>query len=127
MSYRIIFWGNQPYSEKIFKFQKVVLRIITNSRTRDSCRQLLRKLEILPLCSQYIFSLSLFVIKNKHLFYTNDQIHSVHTRVKTNLHQPIANLTKFKKGVRIKISNNLPHNIKDLANDIMLFPNVLTF
>jgi hypothetical protein len=80
------------------------------------------------LYSQYIFSLSMFVIKNKDLFSTNCQIHNVHTRFKTNLHSPIANLTKFQKGVYysgIKIFNNLPHNIKDLANEIKLFQNVL--
>jgi len=93
---------------------------------RDSCRELFKKLEILPLYSQYIFSLSIFVIKNKHLFYTNNQIHSIHTRCKTNLHPPIANLTKFRKGVYysgITIFNNLPYNIKDLANEIVLFRN----
>ena len=82
--------------------------------------------EILPLYSQYIFSLSIFVIKNRHLYNTNNQIHSVHTRFKTNLHPPIANLTKFQKGVYysgIKIFNSLPHGIKDLANEITLFRN----
>jgi hypothetical protein len=92
MSYGIIFWGNLPYSEKIFKIQKKVIRIITNSRPRDSCRELFKKMEILPLYSQYIFSLLIFVIKNEPLIFTNYQIHSVHTRSKTNL-------TKFQKGV----------------------------
>jgi len=67
------------------------------------------------------------VIKNAHLYNTNNQIHSVHTRFKTNLHPPIANLTKFQKGVYysgIKI-NNLPHDIKDLANETTLFRNAL--
>jgi len=99
MSYGTIFGGNQPHSEKIFKIQKRVIRIITNSSTRDSCRELFKKLEILPLCSQYIFSLSIFVIKNKHLFSTKHQIYSVQTRFKTNLHPPIANLTKFQRSV----------------------------
>jgi hypothetical protein len=49
MSYGIIFWGNQPHSEKISKIQKRVMRIITNSRARDSCQELFKKLEILPL------------------------------------------------------------------------------
>jgi len=95
---------------------------------RDSCRELFQRLEILPLYSQYIFSLSIFVIKNKQIYKTNNQIHSVHTRFKTNLHPPIANLTKFKKGVYysgIKIFNNLPHGIKDLANEITLLRNAL--
>ena len=68
------------------------------------------------------------MIKNKDLFSTNYQIHNVHTRFKTNLHPPIANLTKFQKGVfysGIKIINKPPHNIKDLANEIKLFLNAL--
>jgi len=50
------------------------------------------------------------MIKNKDLFSTNYQIHNVHTRFKTNLHPPTANLTKFQKGVYysgIEIFNNL--------------------
>jgi len=91
---------------------------------RDSFRKLLKKLEILPLYSQYIFSISIFSIKNEHLFYTNNQIHCIHTRFKTNLHPPTANLTKFQKGVHfsaIKIFNNLPHNIRHSANQTALF------
>ena len=116
------------HSDKIFKIQKRVIRIITISRMRDSCRELIKKLEILLLYSQHIFPISIFVIKNKHLFYTNNQIHSIHTRFKTNLHPPTANVTKFQKAVyysAIKIFNNLPHNIKDLANEIVLFQNAL--
>jgi hypothetical protein len=78
--------------------------------------------------SQYIFSISIFVIKNKHLCNTNNQIHGVHTRFKTNLHPPIANLTKFQRRVYysgIKIFNDLPHDTKDLANKIILFWNDL--
>jgi len=77
--------------------------------------------------SIYILNISI-CYKNKHLFYTNNQIHSIHTRFKTNLHPPTANLTKCQKGVyysAIKIFNNLPHNIKDLANEIVLFWNAL--
>jgi hypothetical protein len=88
MSYGMTFWGNQPYSDKNFKIQKRAIRIITNSRMRDPCRELFKKLEILPLYSQYIFSISIFVIKNKQLFHTNNQIHSIHTRFTANLHPP---------------------------------------
>jgi len=128
ISYGIIFWGNQTYSDKIFKIQKRIIRIITSSRPRDSCREPFKNLEILPSYSQYIYSISIYVVKNKHLFYTNNQIHSIHTRFKTNLHPPTANLAKFQKGMyhsAIKIFNNLPHEIKDLANDILPFRNAL--
>jgi len=78
-----------------------------------------------------IFSIYLFTINicdKKHLFYTNNQIHGIHTRFKTNLHPPTANLTKFQKGLYysgIKIFNNFRHNIKDIANEIELFLNAL--
>jgi hypothetical protein len=73
ISYRIIFWGNQPYSGKILKIQKRVIRIIKNSRMRDSCRELFKKLEILPLYSKYIYSISIFVIKtNIYLYKQSD-------------------------------------------------------
>jgi len=43
MSYGIIFWGNQPHSDKIFKIKKKrVIRIITKSRKRDSCREVFK-------------------------------------------------------------------------------------
>jgi hypothetical protein len=38
------------------------------------------KLKILPLCSQYIFSLLLFVAKNKDLFLFNPEIHVINTK-----------------------------------------------
>ena len=70
----------------------------------------------------------MFVVKNRHSFTTNNQIHNVHTRLKTNLHPPIAHLTKFQNGVYysgIKIFNNLPCEIKDLANELIRFRNAL--
>ena len=44
-------------------------------------QQLKEILEILPLYSQYIFSLLIFVTKNKHLFPTNYQIEPFTARV----------------------------------------------
>jgi hypothetical protein len=68
ISYGIIFWGISAYSKIIFKTQKRRVRIITNSDNRDSCRELFKKLSILPLQSQYILSLLMFVVKNKDSF-----------------------------------------------------------
>jgi len=56
MSYGIIFWGNSHPSNSIFKIQKRIIRIITNTGSHDSCRQLFKQLQILSLPSQYIFS-----------------------------------------------------------------------
>ena len=41
--------------------KKETIKIIMGIRNRDSCREYFRKLKILPLHSQYILSLSLFL------------------------------------------------------------------
>jgi hypothetical protein len=64
IAYVIIFWGNSPYNNNVFKLQKRAIRIIMNVDNGVSCRELFKKLKILPLQSQYILSLSLFVVKN---------------------------------------------------------------
>jgi len=45
-----------------------------------SCWELFRRLNILPLCSQYILSLLLFVVKNINMFTLNSTVHSINTR-----------------------------------------------
>jgi len=70
--------------------------------------------------SQYIYSLVLYTINNKHLFDTNNEIHKYKTGNNNNLHRPIANLSKFNKGAYIsgmKVFNHLPQYIKALTND----------
>jgi hypothetical protein len=59
MNYGLIFCGNSSYSCTIFRMQRKVIRIIMGCRSRDSCRNLFKKLRILPLKSQYISSLLL--------------------------------------------------------------------
>ena len=61
-------------------------------RNEVSCRDLFRKLKILPLISQYILSVMMFVIKNKNQFTINAEIHSTNTNQHTNLHQLTSNL-----------------------------------
>jgi hypothetical protein len=80
MSYGIIFWVNSAHSINIFKLQKKIVRIITNSGNRDSCRHLFMKLDILPFYSQYLFSLLIFVIDNILLFKTNSELYEINTR-----------------------------------------------
>jgi len=65
MNYRLLFCGNSSHSEKIFKLQKNIIRILKGCRS-DSCGDIYTNLKILPLQSQYILSLFLFVVKNKY-------------------------------------------------------------
>ena len=98
ITYSIIFWGNSRQRTDIFKIQERIIRIITKSRSRDSCRQLFKRLEILPLQYQYIFSVLLFVVKNNDLYTTNQEIHNITTGSNINLRPPVCNLTVFQKG-----------------------------
>jgi hypothetical protein len=70
-----------------------------NSGNKDSCRDLFKKLYILPLQSQYIFSVLMFFVKNKDFLRTNSDVHSFNTRSHHDLHIPTANLAVFQKGV----------------------------
>ena len=53
MSYEIIFWGNLSHCSVIFRIQNKAIRIMEGCGNRVSCRNLFKKLQILPLTSQY--------------------------------------------------------------------------
>ena len=120
ISYGIIFWVNSSYSEDVFKIQKRIIRIIMNWSRNASCQQLFKDLNIFPIHSQYIYSILLFVTKNKNQFLSNSQVHKINTRQTFDLYVPTANLTVYQKGVYysgIKIYSHLPTAIKDLSDD----------
>jgi hypothetical protein len=64
-----------------------------------SCRNLFRRLEIQPFVSQYVFSLTLFVVENKNLFILNSENHAENTRKSDHFYQPITTLTMYRGGV----------------------------
>ena len=110
-----IFWGTSACRSNIFKIKKSIIRIITNARNRDSFHQLFKNLKILPLKSQYIFPLLLFVAKNRDLYESNSEIHNINTRFSSELHTPTVNLITFPKvpfNFGIKIVNHLPISFK---------------
>ncbi len=65
MTYGLLFWAHTSDSIKIFRLQKKIIRIMMGCRSSDS---LFFNLEILPLPSQYILSLLLFMMKNRKQF-----------------------------------------------------------
>jgi hypothetical protein len=76
MNCGLIFWGNSPYSIHIFRLQKKVIRIITSTRNRESCRSWFKRLKTRPLQLQYIYSILLFVIDNMNQFTSNFTVHN---------------------------------------------------
>ena len=67
------------------------------------CHSLFKELGILPLCSQYILSLAMFVAKNMDNFKINSDIHPYNTRTTTNLHYSLVRSTKYQKGTYLSI------------------------
>jgi ribosomal protein L31 len=95
---------------------------------RESCRELFKELKILPLKSQYILSLALFILKNKTNLVINSDQHSFYTGNCKNFFVPQANLTTFQKGVYysgVKIFTKLPNDIKKWSDNSKKFKKVL--
>jgi hypothetical protein len=62
MTYGLMYWGNSS-SDRVFTMQKRAVQLMMGPGYRESCRDLFKELGILPLRSQYIYSLMMFVIK----------------------------------------------------------------
>jgi hypothetical protein len=61
MKYGIIFWGNSYDSKKAFTLQRKIVRPMMGVKSHNSCRELFKRLEILTLPCEYIFSLINFI------------------------------------------------------------------
>jgi hypothetical protein len=92
-----MFWGNSSHAERVFKLQKRVIRLIKGCGYRNSCKFM----NILPLRSQYIYSLMMFVIKNREMFNANSDCYEIDTRQNMNIyvHMYQVNLAKYGNGV----------------------------
>jgi hypothetical protein len=115
MTYGVMFWGNLSHAERIFKLQKRVIRIMKGCGYRESCREHFRNMNILPLRSQYIYSLLMFVVKNKEVFDTNKDCYEINTRHNMDIHMNQVNLMKYGNGVihmAVRIYNALPNKFK---------------
>jgi hypothetical protein len=116
MSYGLMFWGNSALADKVFRMQKRAIRLMMGYGNRVSCRNTFRQLKILPLRAQYIFTLMMWVSKNKEKFPTNKDYHDLLTRRNLDLHVNQVNLAIYGKGVShmaVKIYNKLPDYLKE--------------
>jgi hypothetical protein len=93
MTYGIMFWGNSSDADRVFKLQKRVIRIMKGCGYRD-----FRDMYILPLRSQYIYSLMMFVVKNREIIDVNKVHYEINTRHIMDIHMIQANLSVYQKG-----------------------------
>ena len=98
-----------------------------NAVYRVTCCPLFKELNILPLYSQYILSLSTFIVKNTDAFKSNSAIHCIDTRQGFDLHPSTINLQNHKKQciiVKLKFSkmcnSALSNYIKIQTDKLML-------
>jgi hypothetical protein len=97
---------------------------MTGHGNRSPCRNLFKQLGILPLKSQYIYTVLLFVSKNRKWFITNYDANNLQTRQSKNLFLPTSSLSMYQKGVFntvIKLFNKLRSEIKETIQTQSLF------
>jgi hypothetical protein len=120
MTYGLMYWRNSSSVDRVFRMQKRAVQLMMGRSYRESCRDFFKELGILPLRSQYIYSLIMFVIKNRETFVTNKDYHELKTRQDLNLHMHQVNLAIFSKDVyhiAIKLFNGLPDTLKINCSD----------
>jgi hypothetical protein len=86
-------------------------------RNRHSCRDYLKKPKILPLQSQYLFSLLMSVVTNMNHYRAHSEVHRNNNRQGADLYQPFSRLSIFQRGtfyIGITVFNGLPTEIKKL-------------
>lgn len=101
---------------------------MTGSESRTSCTLLFQSLEILAVSSQYILSLTRFLLHNVETYTFNIRVHGINKRNMLQLHEPTTNLTLFQKGVyytSIQLFNALPVYIAELVVDKKHFVSTL--
>jgi SNF2 family DNA or RNA helicase len=85
-----------------------------------SCRDLFKKLEILPIPCVYLLSLMTFVVNNCDKFLLNNSIYTIGTRNNDHFHAPVSRLLSYQRVVYysgIKLFNVLPNSISMLRTD----------
>jgi hypothetical protein len=128
IKYGIIFWSNLSDSKKVLTLQKKFVRIMMGVKPRNSCRDLFKRLEILTLPCEYIFSLLNFITNNEEHFQNIANVYSVNTKYRHYLHKQTANLSCFQKSAYyagIKIFSNLPCELRSRMNEKALFKTAL--
>ena len=131
LNYCLDVWGqcSRYHFQSLFKLQKRAMRVITFSNKIAHSAPLFESLEVLPLQSMYIMSVTLFMYKFYYrllppvideFFQHNTTIHSHNTRQSTLLHVPIIRSQFSMHSIRFRgvlLWNQLPQfvNINELT------------
>ena len=116
----VSYFGATVESKIIFLQQKRILRIMTGSPSRATCRTLFCELKILTLTSQYILSLMRFLSSDLDFFTFNSSVHNINTRLRPNLHKCSINLKIYQRSSYyncINVYNKLPEDLATLIQN----------
>lgn len=130
ITYGIIIWGKATHTERVFKAQKKIVRIILGLSPRESCKNAFQRLGLLTFPCLYIFEMVKHVHENTHIYNINNIKHNHHTRYKDNFRIPKHRLTLFENGPYysgIQIYNKIPHEIKSLGSANLFYRKVRVF
>jgi hypothetical protein len=124
LEYGIIFWGSSPIVKSLFVAQKRVIRVMLRLRPRGSCRDSFKRLDIFTVPSLYIYSILMFLVRNRDIYQTNNNIPHIYTRQVDKLHVSSARLSSIERGVlysSVMVYNNLPQNIRMTSDNVKIF------
>ncbi|XP_074035352.1 uncharacterized protein [Leptinotarsa decemlineata] len=115
ISYNIIVWGQASDITRIFVAQKIIIRLIFNISSRQSCRQVFKTKRILTVTSIYLMKLLSYIFNNKHSFPIDSDSHSYNTRNKNDIKLNKPKHSYYKKSpinAGCRFFNCLPKEIK---------------
>jgi hypothetical protein len=110
----IIFWGISVESKKVLVQQKRIIRAMKRFNLRTPCRNLFRKLDILILPSQFIYSTIKFLSSSLDQFIFNSSVYNNNTTLRVKLHKSTAKLKMCQRSTYNNcrnIYNKLPDDL----------------
>lgn len=113
-SYGIQFWGTSAEADRVFILQKRAVRILSDLKQSDSCRNAFVKNKILTIPSVYILTVAKYVHRNKNSYHKGGDTHNYPTRCQNLLRTPFHRLSTTQKYVDywgVKIYNKLPETM----------------
>jgi hypothetical protein len=108
--------------------QKRAIRIMLRLVPRSSCREGLKKLDLLTVPCLYIYAWVLVAVKNLNTYQPNSSVHGTNTKQQNKLHTPSVRLSAIQIDVyysSVKMFNQLPQNISKYCNNIHTFNTLL--
>lgn len=119
IKYGLTFWGASSHSIRVFRMQKRAVRTMLNVPRRSSCRNLFKKLKIMPLPTCFIYETLILIKSIKANLQQNKDFHNYFTRGASDFVIPKHKLVTFENNplyIGVKLFNALHPNLKEINN-----------